>query len=316
MKKFIYTAMIVLLGFLIVNNSLSDQYLVKLKGDAVTSSRNIDPLYEEISLKASEYEIQPIDAKIDPVWKAIPGLNGLQVDIDASYKKMKKNKEFDESKLVFKETVPTVHLQDLPPSPVYKGNPEKPMVSFIVNVAWGNEYLSPILATLKKNNVHATFFLEGRWVKNHPELAKMLVAAGHEVGNHSYSHPDMKQISSSLLRQEIVKTNQVIKATTGIVPKWLAPPSGSYRDEVVKIAAEEKLGTILWSVDTIDWKKPSPEELINRVLGKIHNGAIVLMHPTESTTKALDPLIKAIKVKGLQLNTVTELLSEERVKQH
>lgn len=314
MKKFVYTAMIVLLGFLIVNNSLSDQYLVKLKGDSVTTSNKVDPLHEEISLKASEYEKLPVDAKIDPVWKAIPGYNGLKVDIDASYNKMKKDKVFDEDKLVFKETVPSVHLKDLPPSPIYKGNPEKPMVSFIINVAWGNEYLSPILATLKKNNVHATFFLEGRWVKNHPELAKMIIAAGHEVGNHSYSHPDMKRISSALVRQEISKTNQVIKATTGVVPTWLAPPSGSFRDEVVQIAAQEKLGTIMWSVDTIDWKKPAPEELINRVMGKIHNGAIVLMHPTESTTKALDQLIKSIKAKGLQLNTVTELLSEERVK--
>lgn len=313
MKKIVFIAMIVLLGFLLVNHSLTDQYLVKLKSDTITTSTKVDPLYEEISLKAKEFEVLPVDAKIDPIWKAIPGYNGLTVDIKASYEKMKKEKVFNKDKLSYKQVGPSVHLKDLPPAPIYKGNPEKPMVSFIINVAWGNEFLSPILATLKKNNVHATFFLEGRWVKNHPELAKMIVAAGHEVGNHSYSHPDMKRISSELVRQEIAKTNQVIKATTGIVPTWLAPPSGSFRDEVVKIAAEEKLGTILWSVDTIDWKKPAPEELINRVISKVHHGAIVLMHPTESTTKALDRLIKVIKGKGFELNTITELLSEERI---
>ncbi|TKC18704.1 polysaccharide deacetylase family protein [Robertmurraya kyonggiensis] len=312
MKKFAYIAMIILLGVLIVNNSLTDQYLVKLKGDSVLTSKKADPLYEEISLKAKEYEKPAIDAKIDRVWKTIPGINGLKIDIDASYKKMKKAGEFNEERLVFTEVSPSIHLTDLPPSPIYKGNPEKQMVSLIINVAWGNEYLSPMLATLKKNHVRATFFLEGRWVKNNPELAKIIVAAGHEVGNHSYTHPDMKRLSGAMLRQEISKTNEVIKATTGKVPTLLAPPSGSMRDEVVSIAAEYDLRTIMWSVDTIDWQKPTPEVLIQRVVTKVHPGAIVLMHPTASTEKALDQLIKEIKGKNFELDTVSELISEER----
>lgn len=313
MKKFVYLAMMIGLGVLIVNNSLTEQYLVKLKGDTIEASKKIDPLYEELTMKAKEYEVPPIDAKIDPVWKAIPGYKGLKVDLDASYDKMKKGKKFDKNKLVFEQVKPSVHLEELPPNPIYKGNPEKPMVSFIINVAWGNEHLSPILATLKRNHVHASFFLEGRWVKNHPELAKMIVSAGHEVGNHSYSHPDMKRISNGLIRQEIQKTNEVIKATTGKVPDWLAPPSGSIREDVFTIAAEENMGTVMWSVDTIDWKKPTPEALINRVMGKVHNGALILMHPTESTARALDELIRAIKEKGLEIDTVSTLLSEERV---
>ncbi|MDF1510449.1 polysaccharide deacetylase family protein [Robertmurraya sp. DFI.2.37] len=312
MKKLIFIAMIVLLGVLIVNNSLTVQYLAKLKGDSTFVSKKVDPLYEEIRSKEKDYELAPIDAKIDPVWKAVPGINGLKVDVDASFEKMKKDGKFKKEKLVFTQVEPNVHLRDLPPNPIYKGNPEKPMVSFIINVAWGNEYLSPILATLKKHNVHVTFFLEGRWVKNHPELAKMISSAGHEVGNHSYTHPDMKRISAGMIRQEIQKTNEVIEATTEKLPLWLAPPSGSYRDEVVKIAAEEKLGTVLWSVDTIDWQKPTPEVLIDRVISKIHNGAMVLMHPTDSTAKALDLLITEIKDKDLEINTVSELLSERR----
>ena len=114
------------------------------------------------------------------------------------------------------------------------------MVTFIINVAWGNEYLLDMLATLKKYHVSATFFLEGRWVQKNPELAKMISDAGHEVGNHSYTHPNMQNLSDAGIRQEITKTNEVIKATTGISVNWFAPPSGSYKDEVVKIAAEEK----------------------------------------------------------------------------
>lgn len=313
MKKLITISIIGVLSIMLVNNPLTDRYVHGLKVINIPASGQKNALFTEIEEIAKEYEKPAQDAKIDPVWKAIPGYNGLKVDISASYAKMKKDGKFDAAKLVYIQTTPGVHLNDLPPTAIYKGHPDKPMVSFIINVAWGNEYLGPILETLKKNNVHASFFLEGRWVKENPELAKMIVEAGHEVGNHSYTHPDMKQISSAKIREEIVKTNEVIKATTGEEVVWLAPPSGSYREEVVKIASEYKLGTVMWSVDTIDWQKPTPEQLINRVMGKVHKGAMILMHPTDSTAKALDELIKRIKHEKYEINTVSELLSEERV---
>ncbi|MCM3600141.1 polysaccharide deacetylase family protein [Robertmurraya korlensis] len=313
MKRLITFLIIGMLSITLVNNPLTDGYVSGLKVINIPVSGQKNALFMEIEEVAKEYEKPAQDAKIDPVWKAIPGYNGLKVDISASYAKMKKDGKFDAAKLVYIQTTPAVHLKDLPPTAIYKGHPDKPMVSFIINVAWGNEYLGPILETLKKNNVHASFFLEGRWVKENPELAKMIVEAGHEVGNHSYTHPDMKQISSAKIREEIVKTNEVIKATTGEEVVWLAPPSGSYREEVVKIASEYKLGTVMWSVDTIDWQKPTPQQLINRVMGKVHKGAMILMHPTDSTAKALDELIKRIKVEKYEINTVSELLSEERI---
>lgn len=312
MRKYFYFFIIAVIGLFLVNNTLTEHYLTKLEGDALIVSKPIDPLYDEIIQEAEKYEIPPSDAKIDPVWRAIPGLNGVKVDIDASYEKMKKNGVFSPDKLQFIQIPPKVHLDDLTPSPIYKGHPDKPVVSFIINVAWGNEFLPQMLATLKKHHVHATFFLEGRWVKNHPELALMIVEAGHEVGNHSYSHPDMKKLSAEKIREEIVKTNEVIKATTNVTPKWFAPPSGSFRDEVVKIAREEKMHTIMWSVDTIDWRNPQPSELISRVLGKIHNGAIVLMHPTKATAESLETLITSIKERDLEIQTISKLLSEER----
>ncbi|MDQ0270178.1 polysaccharide deacetylase family protein [Cytobacillus purgationiresistens] len=312
MNRLTYLILIGLLGFLIVLNPFTNQYISFLKADTMVVDKKVDSLYLEIADRAKDYEIPAEDAKIDRVWKAIPGINGLKVDIDASYKKMKKSKVFDENKLVYTQIKPSVHLSDLTPSPIYKGHPEKPMVSFIINVAWGNEYLPDMLATLKKNNVSASFFLEGRWVQNNPELAKMIVSAGHEVGNHSYTHPDMKVISAQKSREEIRKTNEVIEATTEEKVSWFAPPSGSYRDQTVQIASEEKLGTVMWTVDTIDWQKPSPEQLLNRVLNKVDNGSMILMHPTASTEQALDRLIKGLKQKGLQISTVSKLLSEDR----
>ncbi|RLQ95697.1 polysaccharide deacetylase family protein [Falsibacillus albus] len=305
--------LIVIITIAAVQNPLSSQYVYRLKESAVEAAGSNNDVYSKIEKAAEQFSIKPQDAKIDRVWKTIPGYNGLKVDIDASYKKMKKDQTFSEQKLIFKQVPPKVHLKDLPPAPIYKGNPDKPMVSLLINVAWGNEFLPDMLATLKKQNIHATFFLEGRWVKQNPKLAKMIVDAGHEIGNHSYTHPNMKILSSNRIKDELSKTNDVIKATTGTEVRWFAPPSGSYRDEVVQIADELNMGTIMWSVDTIDWQKPSPDVLIQRVVSKVHPGAMILMHPTESSSKALDQLITQIKKKQLRFGTVSDLVDEERI---
>jgi probable sporulation protein (polysaccharide deacetylase family) len=313
MKKLSLIALILFVAWFSVNNPLVNTYVASLKGNVVTVGKQENPLYQSIIKNASTYNIPPSNAKIDQVWKAIPGYNGLTVDIEASYKNMKKSGIFDEKKIVYKQTTPSVHLKDLPASPIYRGHPDKPMVSFIINVAWGNEYLPEMLAALKKHQVKASFFLEGRWVKNNPDLAKMIVSAGHEVGNHSYTHPDMKRITAAQTREQLLKTNEVIEAATGNKSIWFAPPSGSYRDETVKIAAELKMKTVMWTVDTIDWQKPTPDQLINRVISKIDNGSMVLMHPTESTAKSLDRLITLIEEKSLKIGTVSDLMSEERI---
>lgn len=314
MKRILTIVLFLFAAWISVSNPAVHTYLTSLKGDAYQASAEPDnKLYQEIITKVPKYEIQPSNAKIDRVWKAIPGYNGIKVDARASYNKMKKDGSFNEKDLVFKQVRPAVHLENLPPSPIYRGHPDKPMVSFIINVAWGNEYLSDILATLKKHHLSVSFFLEGNWVKKNPDLSKIIVDAGHEVGNHSYSHPDMKRLSAGRAREEMIKTNEVIEATTGQNCKWFAPPSGSYRDETVRIADELKMKTVMWTVDTVDWQKPSPGTLINRVMGNVGNGSLILMHPTAATAEALDRLIRLIEQKNLRIGTVSELMNEERI---
>lgn len=313
MKKVSIFFGLCLAAWFLVNNPIVSPYVDSLKAASVSVAKQSDPLYQSIIKHASTYEIPPSDAKIDRVWKAVPGYNGLKVDIKASYQKMKKSGKFDDKKLVFTQIKPKVHLSDLPPSPIYRGNPDKPMVSFIINVAWGNEYLSDMLATLKKHHVTASFFLEGNWTKKNPELAKLIASSGNEIGNHSYSHPDMKTLTADRTKAELLKTNEVIEAATGVKCTWFAPPSGSYRDETVKVAAEMKMKTVMWTLDTIDWQKPSPDTIINRIIPKVGNGSIILMHPTASTAQALDRLITLIEQKNLKIGPVSELMSEERL---
>ncbi|WYP24922.1 polysaccharide deacetylase family protein [Alkalihalobacillus sp. FSL W8-0930] len=271
-----------------------------------------DALYQEIIEQAKAYLIPPEDARVDKVWKAVPGLNGVQVDVQKSYDKMKELGEFNASLLVFKEVEPEVHLDDLPPSPIYRGNDQKQMVSLLVNVAWGNEYIPDILKTMKRYDVKSTFFLDGSWVHNNPNVAKMIYEEGHEIGSHAYSHPDMQTISKAEIVDQLERTNDVIDATLGVTPKWFAPPSGSFSDTVVQEAAKQEMHTILWSVDTVDWRKPQPQEMVQRVLGKVHPGAMVLMHPTDSSARGLEQLLAGIKEKGFEIGTVSDLLAETR----
>ena len=260
------------------------------------------------------HHIPAVDAKVDRVWKAIPGYNGLEVDLDASYKKMKATGKLDKSKIVYKETTPNVHLKDLGPHPIFKGNPDKPMVAFLINVAWGNEYIPDILDALKKHKTKATFFFDGSWVSKNPDLAKLIHSEGHEIGNHAYSHPDLQQKSEAETMEELKKTNEVIIKTLGITtPKWFGPPSGSFNQQTVETASKLGMYTVLWTVDTVDWKKPATNEMVNRVVSQVENGTMILMHPTKPVAEGMEAMITQITEKGFQLGTVSELMSEKRV---
>ncbi|MFD1037937.1 polysaccharide deacetylase family protein [Virgibacillus byunsanensis] len=277
-----------------------------------TAVKSEDPLYIEITEKHSTYEEAPQNAVIDKVWKKIPGRNGIKVDIEKSYQQMKKGKVFDESLLVYEQVPPTITMDDLPASPIYRGHPEKEMVSFLINVSWGEEHIPHMLNVLKKHKIKATFFIEGKWAKEHSDYVKMIDEQGHVIGNHAYNHPDMARLSEQEIVNQIKQTNEILEAITDRTPKWFAPPSGSFKDQVVDTASDLEMETILWSVDTIDWKNPSVSVMMNQVIRKIHPGAMILMHPTPSIVQGLEPLILNIKENGYKIGSVNSLLSEDR----
>ncbi|SHF52687.1 polysaccharide deacetylase family protein [Ornithinibacillus halophilus] len=303
-------AFIVLLTYNPSYNVFTTNDVESLKSVSVMNIN--DSLYKEIETKKSKYEVEPQDAFIDEVWHKTPGLNGLQVDIEKSYNKMKKQGEFSESLLVYKQVPPKVSLEDLPASPIYRGHPEKKMVSFLINVSWGGEFIPDILTILKKNNVKATFFIEGKWAKENANYVKMINEQGHTIGNHAYNHPDMARLSNTAISKQLTQTNDVLEAITGKKTKWFAPPSGSFSDQVVKTANQLDMETILWTVDTIDWKNPSVSVMMNRVTRKIHPGATILMHPTSSIVNGLPNLIEEIRNQGYKLGSIEQLLDEKR----
>ncbi|MBB4826252.1 putative sporulation protein (polysaccharide deacetylase family) [Sporosarcina luteola] len=270
-------------------------------------------LQQIIESYAKTMRVKPVNAVVDPIWKAIPGYNGLVVDSEASFNRMSQRGTFDEALLVYQELPPAVRLADLPPAPIYKGNPEKPMVTFLINVAWGDEFIRPMLDVLAAHQVKVTFFLDGSWTAKTPEMAKEIYQHGHEIGNHAFSHPDLAMSSPEKTRDELRKTNAIIEQTLGVKPTWFGPPSGSFKEETITIAKEQGMFTVLWTVDTVDWKQPDTEEMVNRVLSKVDNGSMILMHPTKPTAEGLDQMIRGIQEKGLVIGTVSGLLSEKRI---
>lgn len=194
------------------------------------------------------------------------------------------------------------------PQPIFHGNPAVPKVAFACNVFWGEEFLPDMLNTLAANDVKITFFIGGRWAKRYPDVLKDLAGHGHELGNHSYSHPHPNSLSKEKNKEQIIKTQDLVNELTGVKTLLYAPPYGEYNDTVLLAAKELGYETIMWSIDTIDWQRPPVEIVKSRVLKKIHNGAIILIHPTEPTAKALPELIKEIKKQGYQIVTVSDII--------
>ncbi|ETT45899.1 hypothetical protein BSK66_03265 [Paenibacillus odorifer] len=269
-------------------------------------------LRTRIETAAAKLNAPPVNAVVDRVWKAIPGYNGLEIDVESTYRNALLAPK-EPIKYVYRQIEPQISLNQLGAEPIYRGNPAKPMVSLMINVAWGNEYIVPMLDVLDEENVKVTFFLDGSWLSKNPELAKEMLKRGHEMENHAYTHPNMSTLSRARATVEIEKTQKLLKESLGVTNKWFAPPSGDFDQETVEIASSLGLKTVLWTVDTVDWRNPSPESVVAKITSKAEPGTLVLMHPTASSSKALRAMIRGIKAKGLQLGTVSQTLSAERL---
>ncbi len=269
-----------------------------------------DPLYQQIILRAKELEQEAIEPRVDRIWKLIPGYNGITVDVEATYKNA--NRRDGTFTPVIKETSPQKTVWDLPPNPIYRGNVQKKMVAFMINVAWGNEHLESILKTLADHNIRATFFLDGSWVAKNSTLAKQIVNDGHEIGSHAYSHPMMSRLTKDRIIEEMEKTNRTIKEALAIDVSLFAPPSGDYDERVVKLAWERKMLTILWTLDTVDWRNPPAKEMANKIIKNVNSGNLILMHPTPATAQALNDMIIGVQNKGYAIDVVSEVISSDR----
>lgn len=193
--------------------------------------------------------------------------------------------------------------------PVYCVDTSKKQVAISFDAAWGNEQTEKLLDILDKYKVKATFFLVGDWVDNFPDSVTDIAKRGHDIGNHSNTHPYMTKLSTADMSGQIQACNEKVKKLTGKSPTLFRAPYGDYNNDVVKTVKSLNMYCIQWDVDSLDWKDPTPEQITNKVVGKIKNGSIVLMHNgAKNTPEALPKVIEGIKAKGFEIVPVSQIL--------
>jgi peptidoglycan/xylan/chitin deacetylase (PgdA/CDA1 family) len=178
-----------------------------------------------------------------------------------------------------------------------------------------SEKLTPrLLDLLAQHHIHATFFVIGENVVQHPEIVKRAAREGHEIGNHSWSHPNLAKMADDGVRSQIKRTEEAITGATGARPILLRPPYGSLTSHQKRFIHDE-LGyqIVLWDVDPLDWKRPGPSVVTNRILKETHPGSIVLSHDIHpGTIEAMPATLNELEAKGFQFVTVSELLRMAR----
>lgn len=200
--------------------------------------------------------------------------------------------------------------RDLPIYCVDKGDEKICSVSF--DAAWGNEDTEQLIEILGKYNVKATFFVVGAWAEKYPESVKALSDAGHEVMNHSDSHPHMTKLSSEDIKKEISSCSDKIQAITGVRPILFRPPYGDYDNNVVASAREIGHYTVQWDVDSLDWKDLEPSAIYDRVTKRITPGSIVLFHnAAKNTPAALPSILEKLTADGYKIVPISELIYRE-----
>ena len=170
-------------------------------------------------------------------------------------------------------------------------------------------YTKKILSVLDRYRVKATFFLIGNQVERHSAVVREMAAAGHELGNHGYSHSRLTTLSAEAVRREISRTQEAVKAAANVTPRWFRPPYGSYNDEIRQIAKEEGTTTVLWTLNPDDWRNPGQAAIVQRVTSGAKEGAIVLLHVREQTARALPALIEGLTSQGYELVPLSALFS-------
>jgi len=197
--------------------------------------------------------------------------------------------------------------------PIYCVETEKKQIAISFDAAWGNDDTEELIKILKEYDVPATFFVVGAWVDKYPESVKALADAGHQIQNHSNTHPHMPQLSREQMKNEINDCNDKIEAITGKTPTLLRPPYGDYDNALIETMDELNMKTIQWDVDSLDWKdNATPDSIFKRVTGKVKNGSIVLFHnDADHTPEALPTILKCLKDEGYEFVFIEDLILKE-----
>ena len=193
--------------------------------------------------------------------------------------------------------------------PIYCVEREEKICSISFDAAWGADNTQKILDVLDEYGVKCTFFVVGNWAEQYPDTAKAIVAAGHELENHSNAHDHFNSLSADAIIADVTTCNDKITALTGKTPTLIRCPFGEYDDHVISAIRSMGMEPIQWDVDSLDWKGISAQEIISRVTGKVGPGSIVLFHNAgEHTPEALPEILGWMNQEGYEVVPISQLL--------
>ncbi len=196
--------------------------------------------------------------------------------------------------------------------PIYCVDRDDKVVALSFDAAWGDEDTPDILRILDEYGVKATFFLVGQWVDKYPHQVKAMHDGGHDVMNHSDTHPHMAKLSRDQIKKEAERCNEKIEAITGESPTLFRCPYGEYNNAVIETLSGIGMFTIQWDVDSLDWKDLSAAEIKSRVTSRIKPGSIVLFHnAAKHTPEALPGIIEWIIQNGYTAVKVSDLIYKD-----
>jgi peptidoglycan-N-acetylglucosamine deacetylase len=193
--------------------------------------------------------------------------------------------------------------------PIYSVATDEKKVAITFDTSWGKDNTMAILDILEKYKVKATFFIIGKWANEFPNEVKQISIKGHEIGNHSYRHPNITVLSSDEIKKEIRLTDEKIFELTGQTTKIFRCPEGSYNDLVVKTAESTGKYCIQWDVDSIDWREEGADIEYKRVIKKTKPGSIILFHNNAKyTPENLPKIIEKLQKDGYEFVIVSDLI--------
>jgi len=173
------------------------------------------------------------------------------------------------------------------------------------------EYTPALLRVLERYEVQATFFLLGREVSAHPEIAKQIVEAGHQVANHSYNHPDYRDLDNEERHADFIRSQDVIEEATGVRPNWVRPPYGAMDESAELFWLKEGMKIALWSIDPVDWQRPGVDAITDEVVSNVHPGAVPVLHDAggnrSQTVRATRNIIRELRDMDYTFVTIEEL---------
>ena len=196
--------------------------------------------------------------------------------------------------------------------PIYSVDTKDKKIAISFDCAWGNEHTKPILDILDQYNIKTTFFMVQFWAEKFPEDVLEIYNRGHEIGNHSSTHPNMAKLSIEEITTELKGSEDAIEKITGQKPTVFRPPFGAYSNSLIETCEANGYHVIQWDVDSLDWKEITTEQIVDRVTRNVKPGSIVLFHNNAEHVEAYLPaILDKLKSEGYEIVPVGQLIMTE-----